>query len=88
MSPAAKTMFIHFYTCLAAYTAYRDGEEPNCRIGRDVANENSPSRLAMKLKARLLGPQTIDLHWLSLAVRLLEARPNVGDVVVMEVAHA
>ena len=81
-------MFTNYYVCLACYTAYRDGEEPDCNIGRAVAETDSPSRLAMKLKARLLGRKTLGLNFLALAVRLLEARPNVGDVVVMEVGHA
>ena len=87
MNPTVKTMFVNFHVCLVAYTAYRDGEHDS-RIGRDVAQENSPSRLAAKLKARLLGPQTIGLNFLTLAVRLLEARPNVDIVTLGGAAHA
>jgi len=82
----SKAMFVHFHACLAAYTAYRDGDHDS-RVGQDVAETDSPIRLAVKLKARLLGRQTIGLNWLLLAVRLLEARPNITVVTLGGAAH-
>lgn len=63
--------------CLAAY---RKANQPNARdrrsLGDDIVWEDSPSRLAGILKARLLSPSTAAVHWLTLACAVLTARAH------------
>lgn len=58
--------------------SYREANQPGAvdrkTIGDELCWEDSPSRLAHFLKARLLSPSTLGVSWLALAVALLESR--------------
>ena len=58
--------------------SYREANQPGAvdrrSLGDELCWEDSPSRLARVLKARLLSPSTLCVNWLALAVALLESR--------------
>ena len=60
--------------------SYREANQPGAvdrrSIGDQLCWEDSPSRLARFLKARLLSPSTAAVNFLAFAVAVLEARAH------------
>jgi hypothetical protein len=60
--------------------SYRQANQPGARdrnsVGDWIVWEDSPSRLARFLRARLLSPSTLGINWLALAIAILEARAH------------
>lgn len=60
--------------------SFREANQPGAvdrrSLGDEIGWEDSPSRLARTLKARLLSPSTAAVNFLALAVMVLEARAH------------
>lgn len=65
-------------TCINSYREVlrRNFDGFGFSLGHDVGLDDSPSKLAKSLKARLLSPSTIGVNFLAVAVMVLEAKAH------------